>query len=215
MLAAMPAFPPSDPGQALVYVALGVVVAVVAGLTWWQLVKQVRRHGGGWLAAGALGLAILGLLVAIAPNALPFEIGIVVLILALAAMYRPDLVVKATGGPSLRYRALREGRELQLLVLERGGWSVARRNEEVKARVEGLAAVEGPGTERYISLVRETVVADPEAPGSVPKLAELVEAEAQLRASLGARPIFDRELDRRAAALEPEPALEADPEASS
>ena len=138
------------------------------------------------------------------------------LILALAAMYRPDLVVQVTGGPSLRYRALREGRELQLLVRERGGWSVARRNEEVQARVEGLSAFEGPGTERYISLVRETVVADPEAPGVAEKLAALGEAEAELRASLKARPMFDKELDRRAAALEPSgPAPEPDPEASA
>jgi hypothetical protein len=133
---------------------------------------------------------------------MPFDIGIFVLILSLMAIYRPDQVVKLTGGPSLSYRALHEGRELQLLVRERGGWSVARRNEEVMARVEGLAAFEGPATERYISLLRETVVADPEAPGIAEKAAELAEADAELRASLKARPMFERDLAKRAAALE-------------
>ena len=80
---------------------------------------------------------------------------------------------------------------------------MARRNEEVRARVEALAAFSGPGTERYVSLVRETVVADPEAPGVAERLAALAEAEAELRASLKVRPLFDKELDRRAAALEP------------
>jgi hypothetical protein len=191
-----------DPLQALLKIAGAVAVVVMAIVLWFQLLHRSRRFGGGPIAAAIMAAAVVALLVAIAPNLMPFDIGIFVLILSLMAIYRPDQVVKLTGGPSLAYRALHEGRELQLLVRERGGWSVARRNDEVMARVEGLAAFEGPGTERYISLLRETVVADPEAPGIAEKAAELVEADAELRASLKARPMFERDLAKRAAALE-------------
>lgn len=191
-----------DPLQALLKIAGAVAVVAMAIVLWFQLLHRSRRFGGGPVAAAVMAAAVVALLVAIAPNLIPFDIGIFVLMLSLLAIYRPEQVVKLTGGPSLPYRALREGRELQLLVRERGGWSVARRNEEVMARVEGLAAFEGPDTARYVALLRETVVADPEAPGIAEKAAELAEADAELRASLKARPMFERELAKRAAALE-------------
>jgi hypothetical protein len=194
-----------DPGQALIKLALLAGLAVLSVLLWRELVHRSRRYGGGLVAAGIMAAAVLALVVAIAPGVLPFEIGIMVLFLGLAAIFRPDQVVKATGGPSLRYRALREGRELRLLVRERGGWSVARRNEEVMGRVAGLDAFEGPETERYVGLVRETLLADPEAPGMAAKLDALDAADAELRAALRARPMFERELAARAAALDGEP----------
>ena len=190
-----------DPGQALLKIGMAVAVVVMAVVLWTQLQHRSRRYGGGNVAAAVMAAAVVALLVSIS-GVIPFEVGLFVLILALMAIYRPEKVVDATGGPSLPYRALREGRELALLVRERGGWSVARRNEEVVARVEGLSAFEGPGTERYIGLVRETVLADPDAPGMAGKLAELAEADADLRASLRARPMFERELAKRAEALE-------------
>ncbi len=194
-----------DPMQALLKIALAVGVTALAIMLWFQLQHRSRRFGGGNIAAAIMALAVVALLVAIAPNLLPFDIGIFILFAGLLAIYRPDQVVKLTGGPSLRYRALREGRELALLVREHGGWSVARRNEEVMARVDGLDAFVGPGTERYIGLVRETVLADPEAPGVAARLSELEAADAELRASLKARPMFERDLAKRAAALD-EPA---------
>jgi hypothetical protein len=191
-----------DPGQALIKIGMAVAVVVMAVVLWTQLQHRSRRYGGGNLAAVVMAAAVVALLVSIAPGIIPFEIGLFVLILALMAIYRPEKVVAATGGPSLQYRALREGRELALLVREHGGWSVARRNEEVLARVEGLAAFEGPGTERYIGLVRATVLADPDAPGMAETLAELADADAELRAALRARPMFERELAKRAEALD-------------
>lgn len=191
-----------DPVGALLKIALAIGVVVMTIVLWFQLLHRSRRFGGGNLAAVAMLGAIVALLVAITPDLLPFEIGIFVLFLGLMAIYRPEQVVKATGGASLQYRALREGRELQLLVRERGGWSVAGRNEEVQERVEGLTALEGPGTERYLELVRETLFADPSAPGVAARLEELAEADAELRVSLRARPMFEREHARRAEALD-------------
>ena len=98
--------------------------------------------------------------------------------------------------------ALKDGRELRILVRERGGWSVAGRNEEVTARVEALGELSGPGTERYVEALRSTLFVDPSAPGSAARIAELDAAEAELRASLKVRPSFEKELDRRAAALD-------------
>jgi len=206
-----------DPLQALLKIVVAVGLVAMAIALWFQLQHRSRRFGGGLVASLVMAAAVVGLLVSISPNPstgtgqlLPLDIGIMILFVCLAAIYRPDQVIKLTGGPSLTYRALREGRELQMLVRERGGWSVARRNEEVMARVEGLSAFEGPGTERYIGLVRETVVADPAAPGIPEKLAELEEADAELRAALKARPMFERDLAKRAAALEG-PATDEEP----
>lgn len=196
-----------DPMQALLKIAMAVAVVVMAIVLWTQLQHRSRRYGGGNMAAAVMAVAVVALLVSITPGIIPFEIGLFLLIGSLLAIYRPEKVVDALGGPSLQYRALREGRELALLVRERGGWSVARRNEEVIGRVEGLSAFEGPGTERYIGLVRETVLADPAAPGVAEKLAELAEADAELRAALRARPMFERDLAKRAQALE-EPATD-------
>ena len=134
-----------DPLQALLLILGAVGVVVLSVLLWIQLQHRSRRYGGGNIAAALMAVAIVGLLVSISPNFLPFDFGIFVLILSLMVIYRPDQVIKFTGGPSLRYRALREGRELQLLVREHGGWSVAGRNEEVAERIEGLARVRGAG----------------------------------------------------------------------
>ena len=79
---------------------------------------------------------------------------------------------------------------------------MAGRNDEVRERVEGLAALEGSATQRYLGLLRETLFADPSAPGVSSRLEELAEADAELRESLRARPMFERELERRAAALD-------------
>jgi hypothetical protein len=192
-----------DPGQALLKIALSVGLIALGVALWFQLQHRSRRYGGGKLAAVVMALAVAGLLVAIS-NTMPMDIGIFVLLFSLLAIYRPEQVVKVTGGPSLEWRALREGRELQLLVKERGGPSLAKRNPEVQERFEALAALEGPGTGAYIALLRQTLLEDPEAPGMDEKLAELAEADAALRAAIGVRPTWERELGRRAAAGAPD-----------
>ena len=65
-------------------------------------------------------------------------------------------------------------------------------------RVPGLS---GPGTERYVALL-PALLEDPEVPVVRVRLEELEAAEAELRASMKVRPSFERELDRRAAALD-------------
>ncbi len=189
----------SNPAMAILWIALGIgLIALSVGL-WFQLQHRSRRHGGGNVAAAVMALAVLALLVAIAPSFLPIDIGIFLLIFALMAIYRPDQVVKATGGARIEWRALRDGRELQLLVKEHGGPSLARQNVEVQERYEALSSVEGPTTEVYIGLLRDTVLENPAAPGMDEKLAELADADAALRAAIGARPTWEKELERRAA----------------
>ncbi len=188
-----------DPTQALLKIALGVGLIVLGVGLWFQLQLRSRRYGGGNVAAAVMAVAVVGLLIAIS-NALPMDIGIFFLLFSLFAIYRPEQVVKATGGARLEWRALREGRELQLLVRERGGPSLAKRNPEVQERFEALAALEGPGTEAYIGLLRDTLLEDPDAPGVDAKLAELAEADSALRAAIGVRPTWELELEQRAAA---------------
>ena len=192
-----------DPRHDLILVVLMAGLLVLAVLLWRELRHRARQHGGGTLAAMVMALAVLALLVAITPNVMPFDIGIVVLILGLAAIYRPEQVVRLTGGPNIRWRALREGRELQLLVRQRGGPSLAGRNPEFQERFAALSTLEAPETAEYIGLLRETLLADPEAPGMAEKLDRMAEADAALRASLGARPVWEKELAQRAAADQP------------
>jgi len=188
-----------NPLVTLLWVAMAIGIVILSVVLWFSLRTRARRYGGGTIAAVIMALAIVALLASLMPGLLPFDIGIVVLLFALLAIYRPDQVVKVTGGPNLRWRALREGRELQLLVKERGGPSLASRNPEVQERFEKLPELEGPGTAEYIGLLRETLLADPDEPGMPEKLEQLAAADAELRASLRARPTWEKELERRAA----------------
>jgi hypothetical protein len=193
-----------DPGQAALKLALLAGMAVLAVVLWRELVHRSRRHGGGLVAAAVMASAVVALVLGLAPGVLPVELQFLLLVAGVAAILRPEQVVKAAGGPSPAYRALREGRELQLLVRERGGWSVAGRNGEVRERLERLSEVSGPGTERYVTLLRRTLLADPSDPAVADGLGALGAEETRLRASLGARPMFERDLDRRLAALDGE-----------
>lgn len=186
-----------DPGQALLKIALTVAVVVVGIMLWLKLSQRVRRHGGATLATIVTGVGIVALLVALYPQLIPFDIGLIVLIFALIVIYRPDQVVKATGGPRIEWRALREGRELQLLVARRGNPSLARRNPEIHDRFEALGTLEAPATAEYIGLLRETLFADPEAPETEDRQARLAEADAALRVVLGEPPVWERELAAR------------------
>jgi hypothetical protein len=196
-----------DPGQALLKIALAVVVVGVGILLWFRLSARVRRHGGGARASALLGVAIVALLVSLYPELLPFDIGLVVLIVALVVIYRPDEVVKMTGGPRVEWRALREGRELQQLVARRGNPSLAKRNPEIKDRFEALEALEAPSTAAYLGLLKDTLFADAAAPGMDEKLAHLAEADAALVAVLGGQPLSGR---GRAAREREEPPADAD-----
>lgn len=195
----MPTISFSSPLEVALAVGLTALMAVLAVLLWRSLQQRSRRHGGGTLAAVIMAVAVVVLLISITPGVLPQDIALFVLIASALAIYKPAQIVKLTGGPNLRWRALREGRELQLLVKERGDPVLAARNPELKERYDALGALEGPGTETYIGLLRETLFADPAARGMAAKLEQLADADAALRASLGGRPTWERELERRAA----------------
>lgn len=188
-----------DPSQAPLAIVVAVGVVVLAVVLWRELRHRARRYGGGDLAAVVMFLAVGGILVALTPDLLPFEIAIFLLISSLLAVLRPEQAVRLAGGPNLRWRALREGRELQLLVRQRGGAVAASEDSEVQERLEALAELDGPETREYLALLRETLLADPAGPGMAQRLGRMADADAALRASLGARPTWERELEARAA----------------
>jgi len=167
---------------------------VLAVVLWRELRHRARLVGGGDLAAAVMLLAIAGILVAVTPDLLPFEIAIFLRLFSLVAVIRPAQAVRLTGGPNLRWSALRAGRELQVLVRERGGPARAGEDEEIRLRLDALADLEGRETAEYHGLLRETLLADPAEPGITEKLDRLLAADAALRASLGARPAWEREL---------------------
>ena len=188
-----------DPGAALVKIAGAIAIVGLAIAVWFQLNLRTRAHGGGVLAGIVVAIGIALLLVALVPGLLGAEVGLVVLVAVFVALYRPETVVRLTGGPRKEWSALHEGRELVVLVAERGGPRQARSDAEIAARVAGLSAFETPATRDYLSLVRQTLFADPTDPALDAARAQLAEADASLRASLGVRPAWERALERRAA----------------
>jgi hypothetical protein len=186
--------------ELLLAVIAGIVGVVFLYLLWGELRQRARRYGSDDRAAAIMMGAVGLLLLAIAPNLFPVEVGLIAMIVALGAIYKPETVVKLLGGPNIRWRALHAGRELQVLVAERGGPAAAADDAEIAERIAALAALESPETVEYLDLLRQVVLADPEAPGVSLKRARLAEADAALRESLGARPTWERGLERRLAA---------------
>ncbi len=181
-----------DPGQALLKIVLTAAVVALGVMLWIKLSQRVRRHGGRPLASIVTGVGIAALLLALIPELIPFDMGLIVLIVALLVIYRPDEVVKATGGPRMEWRALREGRALRQLVAQRGNPALARLNPGIRDRFKALGTLQTPSTAEYIGLLRETLFVDPAAPGIEEKLARLGEADAALVAILGGQPMSGR-----------------------
>jgi hypothetical protein len=187
-----------DPAAALFKVAVAVVIVALAIAVWTQLDTRVRSYGGGLAASVVVGIGLALLIASLIPGLFPFEVGLGVLVAAFLFIYRPDVVVRVTGGPRREWSALREGRELAVLVAERGGPRSATADPEIHSRLAGLSSLETASTREYLGLVRETLLADPDAPGIEEARSRLAAADAALRASLRARPTWERSLERRA-----------------
>ena len=187
-----------DPGTILFRVVIAIVVVAVAILVWVQLNLRVRQFGGGRLAGAAMAVGLGLLIVSLIPGLFPFEVGITILVAAFVVLYRPDVVVRVTGGETKEFQALHEGRELAVLVAERGGPRAASGDPEIQARLSGLSKLETPTTAGYLALVRETLLADPDEPGAADARNRLAAADAELRRSIGVRPIWERSLEARA-----------------
>ncbi len=188
----------TDPTTAIVRIAIALVIVGIAIKVWFELNIRVRRYGGGPIAGAVVGVGLALLIVSLIPGLFPLEFGLGVLVVAFVFLYRPDLVVKVTGGPRKEWSALQEGRELAVLVAERGGPREAAGDAEIQARLAGLSALETPATSRYLGLVRETLLADPDDPALDGARADLAAADASLRDAIGVRPTWERELERRA-----------------
>jgi hypothetical protein len=187
-----------DPVQAIVKVVAAVAIVAMGIAVWFQLDRRTRAHGGGVVAGILVAAGIAMLVVSLIPGLFSFEVGLGVLFLAFVVLYRPDVVVRASGGPRKEWAALHEGRELAVLVAERGGPKVAQSDAEIQARLAGLSKLETPATSAYLAAVRETLFADPaDAPmdGARDRLAA---EDARLRAVLRVRPAWERSLERRA-----------------
>lgn len=189
-----------NPEQLLIATGVGIAAVVLFYFLWGELKHRARRYGGDKRAAALMLGAVALLLVTLWPNLFPMEVGLIVLVIALGTIYRPDLVVKALGGPNVRWRALHAGRELQVLVAEAGGPAAASSDTTITERVAALGDLDSPDTREYLGLLRQVLLADPEAPGVSLNRARLAEADAALRASLNARPTWERDLERRLAA---------------
>lgn len=187
-----------DPGAALLKIGGAVAIVAMAIAVWFQLDKRTRSHGGGRAAGVVVAVGIALLIASLIPGLFSLELGLLVLVAAFIALYRPDLVVRFTGGPRKEWLALQEGRELAVLVAERGGPRAAKGDAEISARVAGLARLETPATRDYLSLVRQTLFSDPSDTALDAARAQLAEADAALRARLGVRPTWERALERRA-----------------
>ena len=125
-----------DPTLALLKIVVAVGIVALAIKVWFELYIRVRRHGGGPIAGAVVGVGLALLLVSLIPGLFPLEVGLVVLVAAFVFLYRPDLVVRFTGGPRKEWAALHEGRELAVLVARarRPAGGVGRPGDPVAAR---------------------------------------------------------------------------------
>lgn len=187
-----------NPATAVVKIVAAIAIVAIATKAWSELNIRVRAHGGGVIAGVLVAVGLALLLAALIPGLFAFEVGIAVLVAAFVFLYRPDLVVRLSGGPRKEWAALHEGRELAVLVAERGGPRAASADAEIQARIAGLSRLETPTTARYLGLVRQTVLADADDPSLGPARAELAAADAELRSTIGVRPVWERPLERRA-----------------
>ena len=188
-----------DPGTILVRIVIAIVIVAVAILVWVQLNLRVRQFGGGRLAGAAMAVGLGLLIVSLIPGLFPFEVGITILVAAFVVLYRPDVVVRVTGGETKEFQALHEGRELAVLVAERGGPRAASGDPEIQARLSGLIeARDADDGRRTWRLVRETLLADADEPGAAAASDRLAAADADLRRAIGVRPIWERSLEARA-----------------
>jgi hypothetical protein len=187
-----------DPMAAVLKIVVAVVIVALAIKVWAELYIRVRRHGGGPIAGAVVGVGLALLLVSLIPGLFPLEVGLVVLVAAFVFLYRPDLVVRFTGGERKEWAALHEGRELAVMVAEHGGPRVAAGDPEIQSRMAALSELETPTTAHYLALVRETLLSDPDDASFDASRRELTEADAELRAAIGVRPVWEKGLDARA-----------------
>ena len=171
------------------------VLAVVGiGIAAWLIPRQrrrVRQFGGRPIAQAVVVAAVVALVIALQPDLVSVEVSLVLVILAVVVAFRPEDVVRLTGGPRIEWQALAEGTTLRQLVAVRVDRRAAQHYPDVRAHLARLGALESPTTMRYIELVRTTLFADPEGPGMSERLATLAVEEAKLRSSLGPRPAFE------------------------
>lgn len=188
----------TDPTTAIGRIFIAIVIVGIAIKVWFELNIRVRRYGGGPIAGIVVGAGLALLIVSLIPGLFPLEVGLGVLVAAFVFLYRPDLVVRLTGGPRKDWAALHSGRELAVLVAERGGPRAAAGDAEIQSRLAGLSALETPATSRYLGLVRQTLLSDPDDPALDEARADLAAADAALRDAIGVRPTWERALERRA-----------------
>ena len=205
----------ADPAAFALRIAFAAAIVAVAIALWFRLMVRVHAHGGRPIAGVLVAAGIAAMLLAIVPGILSPELGFALLFGGFVILYRPDLVVRATGGPRIEWRALRAGRELVLLRSERDAEADAEadaegeadaeagaaRREAIRVAIDELATLEAPSTSAYLSAVRAVVTEEPgdDAASRSAARVRLDELDGELRASLGARPTWERELQRRAA----------------
>ena len=180
-----------DPSRLVADIALAVVGI---GIGVWLIPRQLRRirqFGGRPLARVVMIGSIVVLVVALQPDLVSAEGSLVLLLLAVLFAFRPQDVVRLTGGPRPEWAALAEGTALRRLVAARSDRGAARRLPEVRAGLARLSSVESPATARYIELVRSTLFVDPDGPDMSERLAALAVEEERLRTVVGPRPAFE------------------------
>lgn len=166
------------------------------GLVAWLLPRQVRttrRLGGRLIAMGAVAAAVVLLGLSLQPAILPDNSGLLLTIMGVFIAFRPDSIVRLTGGPRPEWQALAEGTALQRAVARLGDRGSAADDPAIRAGLERLQAAGDPTTARYIELLEATLFSDPDGPAMAERLAALAVEEAALRGAVGPQPAFDHD----------------------
>lgn len=193
-----------DPLLLLITVPLAwALAALVAYLAVWL----IRAQGGRSLALAApIAFAVLYVVMELVDLfvTLPGQARAVLIVVSwgglLGCWLWPDAVVALTGGPRPEWALLR-GRAMLWLDLEAmGDEQRATAAPELEARLAALERYRTPATTEYLDLFHRLLLDDLAPDEGEVMAARFAELELGMRRSLGARPAWEDEVDKRAAA---------------
>ena len=193
-----------DPLLLLITVPLAwALAALVAYLALWL----IRAQGGRGLALAApIAFAVLYVVMELLDLfvTLPGQARAVLILISwgglLSCWLWPDALVALTGGPRPEWSLLRERATLWLDLEAMDDDQRARAAPELAAGLQTLERYRTPATTEYLDLFRRLLLEDLAPDEGEVLAARFAELELAMRRSLGARPAWEDEVDKRAAA---------------
>ena len=202
------------PITAVIAALLHIPVAVMLG--WWSRLN-LQRAGAQPLLVSLISIVVIALVGssllrafwAIAPPGPMPDLLLWLRWLAEAALWVAvtfgwmvsNSIVRFLGGPRSEWSALRERATIWIDIEEMGEEEVTRRDAEIAARIRAMDRFRSPATAEYIDTYQMLMLGDESEDVKEVARARFRDLETSLRRSLGTRPTWVDEIERRAIAI--------------